>query len=152
MCITEDVKNSYKFPFGTEGREMLAGMNEHHAPVTTWTLELMEPQSEDTILDIGCGGGRALKRVSSLVEKGKLYGADYSETSVQCTIEENAADVASGKLTVVQASVSELPFETDMFDKVYSIESYFFWPNLENDFETRRESVHCIKRTNRSSL
>lgn len=70
MCITEDVKNSYKFPFGTEGREMLAGMNEHHAPVTTWTLELMEPQSEDTILDIGCGGGRALKRVSSLVEKG----------------------------------------------------------------------------------
>ena len=54
MCITEDVKNSYKFPFGTEGREMLAGMNEHHAPVTTWTLELMEPQSEDTILDIGC--------------------------------------------------------------------------------------------------
>ena len=30
MCITEDVKNSYKFPFGTEGREMLAGMNEHH--------------------------------------------------------------------------------------------------------------------------
>ena len=29
MCITEDVKNSYKFPFGTEGREMLAGMNEH---------------------------------------------------------------------------------------------------------------------------
>ena len=43
MCITEDVKNSYKFPFGTEGREMLAGMNEHHAPVTTWTLELMEP-------------------------------------------------------------------------------------------------------------
>ena len=72
MCITEDVKNSYKFPFGTEGREMLAGMNEHHAPVTTWTLELMEPQSEDTILDIGCGGGRALKRVSSLVEKGKV--------------------------------------------------------------------------------
>ena len=88
---------------------MLAGMNEHHAPVTTWTLELMEPQSEDTILDIGCGGGRALKRVSSLVEKGKL--------------------------TVVQASVSELPFETDMFDKVYSIESYFFWPNLENDIK-----------------
>ena len=135
MCITEDVKNSYKFPFGTEGREMLAGMNEHHAPVTTWTLELMEPQSEDTILDIGCGGGRALKRVSSLVEKGKLYGADYSETSVQCTIEENAADVASGKLTVVQASVSELPFETDMFDKVYSIECYFFWPNLDNDIK-----------------
>lgn len=135
MCITEDVKNSYKFPFGTEGREMLVGMNEHHAPVTTWTLELMEPQSEDIILDIGCGGGRALKRVSSLVKKGKLYGADYSETSVQCTIEENAADVASGKLTVVQASVSDLPFETNMFDKVYSIESYFFWPDLENDIK-----------------
>ena len=76
-----------------------------------------------------------MKRVSSLVEKGKLYGVDYSETSIQCTIEENAADVASGKLTVVQASVSELPFETDMFDKVYSIESYFFWPDLENDIK-----------------
>lgn len=98
MCIKEDVKNSYKFPYGTEGKEMLAGMNEHHAPVTTWTLELMKPQSEDIILDIGCGGGRALKRVSSLVEKGKLYGVDYSKTSIQCTIEENAADVASWKI------------------------------------------------------
>lgn len=133
MEIKEDLKNSYKFPYGTEGREMLSGMNEHHAPVTTWTLELMMPQPTDVILDIGCGGGRALKRVSSLVKKGKLYGVDYSETSVRCTTEENAADVASGKLTVVQASVSNLPFENNMFDKVYSIESYFFWPDLEND-------------------
>ncbi len=57
----------------------------------------------------------------------------------------NATDVASGKLTVVQASVSELPFETDMFDKVYSIESYFLaelgkrYQRNSESFETRRK-------------
>lgn len=127
-----------RFPKGESGKSVLSFMRDSHAAVTGWTLDLMNPQADDVILDIGCGGGRALKRVSSLVPNGTLYGVDYSETAVTSTKEENLEDVASGKLTVVQGSVSALPFPDNTFDKIFSIESYYFWPDLENDLKEIR--------------
>jgi ubiquinone/menaquinone biosynthesis C-methylase UbiE len=118
---------------GQGGREVLDRMRDSHHDVTTWTLSLLSPQPDDTILDVGCGGGRALKRLCPLITTGKLYGVDYAETAVTCTKEENATDVASGKVTVVQGSVSALPFPDNTFDKIFSIESYYFWPDLQND-------------------
>lgn len=38
-------------------------------------------------------------------------------------------------MEVIVASVSKIPFSDATFDRVYSIESYFFWPNLEHDFK-----------------
>ncbi len=127
-----------RFPDGDNGKEVLDGMRESHTAVTGWTLDLLQPAADDTILDIGCGGGRALKRLSPLVPNGKLFGVDYSETAVECTREENSADVESGKLTVVHGSVSDLPFADDTFDKIFSIESYYFWPDLANDLKEIR--------------
>ena len=132
MELTE---NSCRFPFGEEGKILLSEMNIHHAEITAHTLNALAAQNGDTILDIGCGGGRALKLVSQQNPSGKLYGVDYSETSVACSTEENKEDIASGKMQILHGSVSELPFTDKMFDKVYSIESYFFWPDLQNDLK-----------------
>ena len=91
------------------------------------------------VLDVGCGGGNALKMLSRRAKNGKLYGIDYSETSVEVAAKENKEDVASGKMEIFHGSVSELPFPDDMFDTVTTVESYYFWPDLPHDFaEVRR--------------
>ena len=128
-------ENYCGYPMGEDGRKMLADMSHHHAPVTDWTLELLDIQPDEIVLEIGCGGGHALKRAACRITSGKLYGVDYSETAVLAAKEENAENIAGGSLTVIEASVSRLPFPDHTFDKVYSIESYFFWPDLEQDFK-----------------
>lgn len=122
-------------PQGEAGKEMIARMNESHAEMTGWALDHLIIDPKDTILDIGCGGGAALKRLSKRIDGGKLYGIDYSEVSVEASTQENREDIESGKMEIHQGSVSSMPFDDEMFDTVITVESYYFWPDLEQDMQ-----------------
>ncbi len=126
-------------PQGNEGVQMLQRMNQSHLAVTAWALDFFRFDDGDRILDIGCGGGAALKRMSERVGSGHLTGVDYSDVSVELSKETNAADISSGKMEVLAASVESLPFGDGTFDKIVTVESFYFWPNpTENLKEVRR--------------
>lgn len=120
-------------PHGQAGEEMLNGMNERHYPVTGWALGFFSFGQNDRILDIGCGGGETLRRMAELVPEGTLTGADYSEVSVRMSREHNREAVASGRMQIVEASVSDMPFADNSFDKIITVESFYFWGDPEND-------------------
>ncbi|WP_418520107.1 class I SAM-dependent methyltransferase, partial [Megasphaera massiliensis] len=86
-------------------------------------------RGDETVLDIGCGGGANLKRMSSHVTTGHLTGVDYSETSVQTSRQTNEEAIKAGKMDVSQGSVEKLPFTDDSFDKITTVESFYFWPD-----------------------
>lgn len=126
-------------PQGDEGEEMLARMNQSHYEVTGWALDFFDYQESDQILDIGCGGGMTLKRMSACVPSGHLTGVDYSPTSVKMSRQLNAEDVQSHKMEILEASVERLPFADEMFDKIITVESFYFWPDpARNLKEVRR--------------
>lgn len=126
-------------PQGEEGAWMLRRMNESHWAVTGWALDFLTFGDCDRVLDIGCGGGATLKRMSGLVKRGHLTGVDYSAVSVAESGSLNEADVRSGKIKIVEASVEKLPFADESFDKIITVESFYFWPNpSENLKEVRR--------------
>lgn len=126
-------------PQGDAGREMLMRMNESHYDVTHWAVDFMKVGDNDTILDIGCGGGVTLNYLSGLCKNGSLYGVDYSDVSVELSIKANDSDIKSGKMKIVTASVEKLPFHDDSFDRIITVESFYFWPSpAENLAEVRR--------------
>ena len=92
-------------PTGEAGEQMLARMNESHGPLTAWGLSHFTWRGDETVLDIGCGGGANLKRMSSHVTTGHLTGVDYSETSVQTSRQTNEEAIKAGKMDVSQGSV-----------------------------------------------
>ncbi len=116
-------------PTGEAGEQMLARMNESHGPLTAWGLSHFTWRGDETVLDIGCGGGANLKRMSSHVTTGHLTGVDYSETSVQTSRQTNEEAIKAGKMDVSQGSVEKLPFTDDSFDKITTVESFYFWPD-----------------------
>lgn len=122
-------------PHGEAGAEMLAGMNEHHSPVTDWSLGFFEFRDEDKVLDIGCGGGETIRKISQKLKNGRIYGADYSELSVKLSTQHNANSVECGKVSVVEASVENLPFEDNFFDKIITVESFYFWPDPQENLK-----------------
>ena len=118
-------------PEGEAGRAMLARMNESHARLVDWGLTHLDLRPNDTVLDIGCGGGNTLARMAERVTEGHLVGIDYAETSVEASRAFNAALVESGRMEILHGSVEALPFADAHFDAVVTVESFYFWPNPE---------------------
>jgi ubiquinone/menaquinone biosynthesis C-methylase UbiE len=117
-------------------------MNASHSKLTDWGLAHVPIEKNDTILDIGCGGGRTVSKLAAIAEQGKVYGVDYSEESVAASKGTNARWIELGRVEIRQGSVSQLPFEEDMFDLVTGVETHFWWPNLPDDM---REVFRVMK-------
>lgn len=94
---------------GEAGEQMLARMNDH-GPLTAWGSHFTW-HGDEAVLDIGCGGGANLKRMSEHVTTGHLTGIDYSETSVRTSLQTNANAIEAGKMDVLKAP-SKTPLPT----------------------------------------
>ena len=122
-------------PKGRLGRIIAKGLNKHHAKIASWGLSHLQVNIEDTILDIGCGGGRDVKVLAEIVINGKIYGIDISEESVKVAKHTNKEFIEIGRVKILKASVSSLPFEKHTFDLITGIETYSFWPDFSNDLK-----------------
>jgi ubiquinone/menaquinone biosynthesis C-methylase UbiE len=104
-------------------------MNASHSKLTDWGLAHLSIEKDYVILDVGCGGGRTIKKLAASASQGKVYGIDYSEASVAATKNANARWIGLGRVEVRLASVSQLPFSDNTFDLVTAIETHFWWPD-----------------------
>lgn len=130
--MTEDpLSQQYRKPVGEDGRTVLEGMNEHHRPLWDFCLSHLPKSMDGSILDVGCGGGGFLRRLSERYPYATLQGADISEESLRMTSEVDADLIEDGTLSLSLASVDDLPFGDGEFDMVTAMETYFFWPDLE---------------------
>ena len=121
-------------PFGRLGGKILDRMNESHEAMAQWGVSHFTIGQDDKILDIGCGGGRNIQRFAEQIsENGRVVGIDYSEVSVEKSIELNREAVDKGIVNVLYGSVSEMPFYDETFDIVTGFETIYFWPNLLKD-------------------
>lgn len=126
-------------PTWLPGRLILRSMNLSHSSLTRWGLSHASIQPTDTILDVGCGGGRTIDTMAKAASQGRVFGIDYSATSVEVARRVNAAAIEAGRVCVQQASVSALPFPAATFDLVTAVETHYYWPDLLSDLrEVRR--------------
>lgn len=117
-------------PRGLLGRRVVRGMNAAHSALTDWGLQQVTIAAHATVLDIGCGGGRTLKKLAHLAPSGRAVGVDYSAASVAVARETNLDEIEAGRVAVVRASVAALPFLDLTFDVVTAVETHYYWPNL----------------------
>ncbi|MGI6360890.1 MAG: class I SAM-dependent methyltransferase [Bacillota bacterium] len=129
-------------PQGLSGSILLSSMNSRHYEMSTWGFNHLSIDPADWILDIGCGGGKNIERMLTMVSRGKVYGLDYSEVSVKKSLRLNRPSVLSGRSEIIQASVSKIPYSDALFDVVTAFETVYFWPDFLSD---AREVARVLK-------
>jgi ubiquinone/menaquinone biosynthesis C-methylase UbiE len=93
-----------------------------------WVVSLLDVQPADRVLEIGFGPGVA---VAALVRAGAghVYGIDHSGVMLRQASRRNAAAVRAGRVTLINASIDQLPATLDgPFDAILAVNSLGFWP------------------------
>ena len=129
--MSDKILLQYRKPNGFLGQLIARSMNSSHHKMTNWGLDFINIKNPKNILDIGCGGGRAITKLSVLFPDSTVYGIDYSKKSIDISTRVNKKNIKKGRVILKEANVSSLPFENDYFDLITAIETYYFWSDLE---------------------
>ncbi len=117
-------------PSGPIGRLAGWAWNRRNAALNETVLGILDLQPDDRVLDIGFGGGYLLGRMASTVSDGLLAGVDISPTMV-ANAKRYARIGQSGNLDLRCAAAEDLPYPPEYFSKVCSVNSIFYWQNIE---------------------
>jgi ubiquinone/menaquinone biosynthesis C-methylase UbiE len=97
------------------------------------TIENLQVGASDTILDIGFGNGYLINKIAQK-DPQKLFGIEISQDMLA-----KAQRLCCGKAELFLADVRQLPFEDASIDKIYTVNTVYFWENIpEGLAEIRR--------------
>lgn len=102
------------------------GLEDHHRPIVEPTLDLMDLQPTDRVLDVGCGTGWLGRMVAPLVPEGRVAGIDVSDEMVRRA---QAASAGFPRMTFLAGGAEKIPWQDAFFTKVISVESAYYWPD-----------------------
>jgi len=93
------------------------------------TLALLDVKPEHDVLEIGFGGGSALRWLATRASTGVITGVDISPEMVQRAEQQFHAEIQSGRVRVQLGDIAHLSFADAAFDRVFTINTIYFWPD-----------------------
>jgi cyclopropane fatty-acyl-phospholipid synthase-like methyltransferase len=85
LLVMAYMLNQVRKPTRWVGRVFVWGMNQSHSNLTDWGLGHLAIEKHFDVLDVGCGGGRTLQKLSARATEGMVCGVDYSQGSVHAS-------------------------------------------------------------------
>ena len=103
-------------------------MEQHHSSITQQTLALMKLKPGERVLDLGCGAGWASRLLAQTVDggerPGQVVGLDVSDEMIRRA---RANSTQYDNILFVVGSAQQIPWQEDFFDKVLSVESFYYY-------------------------
>lgn len=99
-------------------------MEAHHSDIAEQTIALMQINPTDRILDLGCGTGWASRRLARLASQGEVTGIDVADEMLR---RGEQASQGIGNVRYLWGSAENIPGPDNSFDKVLSIESFYYY-------------------------
>jgi len=120
-------------PHGAEGIKTAVRMSENNAFMITSCIDSLDLKINDSVLEIGPGGGLHLPYLFQKEQSVQYSGVDISETMVEMATANNPSLIESGSVTLSHATITDgyvaFPFEDDHFDTIFTVNTIYFWDN-----------------------
>lgn len=102
-------------------------MREEHLDIAQKMIAQMSFAPDDKILDVGCGAGWLAGLLVDKVPRGQFVGMDVADEMVGRARKAYAERI---NVMFIVASVDDIPWDDNFFNKAISVESAYYWPDL----------------------
>lgn len=108
-------------------------MERHHISIAEQTIRRMDLKPGERVLDLGCGVGWATRILARMVADGpegggQVVGLDVSDEMIGRA---RAASKDFENVLYVWGSAEKVPWQENYFDKVLSIESFYYYADQD---------------------
>ena len=113
------------------------GMEDRHWHTAKHALARMPVEAGDTVLDLGCGSGYALRALRETGDIGRGVGLDGSPEMAR-----NAAGYTDDEVVdFLVGDFDSLPFADDSVDHVFSMEAFYYAPDPAHTLDELRRII-----------
>ena len=127
MFIRSFIAKQLGSPSGIFGRLLMRLLNRGNADMNDLTMEQINLQSGDYILEIGFGGGYLLDKIIETETPSSIAGIDPSIDVLQLGNKKFSRQIKQGSVELKQASAESLPYSDRFFDKIFTVNTIYFW-------------------------
>jgi len=108
-------------------------MESHHISIAEQTIRKMQLKPGERVLDLGCGVGWATRILARLVADGpegggQVIGLDVADEMISRA---RASSKEFENVMYVWGSAQKIPWQENFFDKVLSIESFYYYADQD---------------------
>lgn len=138
----QELATQLRKPEGKAGKKVGEQMNKGNKHICLNSYKTLLPQSNSLIVEIGMGNGLFIKDLLSLADNLQYIGLDFSQTMIDEAIIVNGELIDEKKVSFINGSIENLPFDDDSIDYITTTNTVYFWPNLQ---ENAKEIYRVLK-------
>jgi ubiquinone/menaquinone biosynthesis C-methylase UbiE len=128
------VSKNFGNPNGIGGKISTKIMNIINQKQYNAILENINLKSNEIILDIGFGNGYLIKKLFKENIPVKIYGIEISEDMLNKVTAKNKQNIRNEVLQLFLENINRTSFEDNLFDKIYTVNTIYFWNELYKSF------------------
>lgn len=134
LILSKSIARQLSNPSGIIGGLAAPLWNKRNSALNDVAFDNLSLIPDDRVLEVGFGGGYLLGRISSVITDGFLAGIDISSAMVVFCKKRHRSLVRNGKLELKCARVESLPYPSENFTKVCTVNSIFYWQDSQQAF------------------
>jgi ubiquinone/menaquinone biosynthesis C-methylase UbiE len=96
-------------------------------PTNRMTVEAAGLKPEDVVVDVGCGGGEAVRVAAEQVVRGRAIGVDPTPAMIRIATEQTRDHACVDRIRFVEGPAEKLPLESGGASVVLAINSLHHW-------------------------
>ena len=125
------IASQLKHPTGEKGIEMGNMMNETNINMTRHSIQNLQIEAGNKILELGHGNAGHVEFIFEQAENIKYYGLEMSELMFQEARQTNRNYVSQKQAFFSIYDGNTIPFEDNSFNKVFTVNTIYFWQEPE---------------------